>query len=172
MVFHETVFQDGAGRFCRLGALGCGGVLALLAVVGIAAEHAEPELPAGNSVLRIRLQGSLVERSKPTLASLFGNDEDYEYGLDDLLTAVREAETDKNIKGILIEPGAFSGALPASASSAMPFSISANLRASLSMLIRALLAGRLLSGLGGRFGVPQPRWRGRFPRPGLPLFFL
>lgn len=95
--------------FVGLALLGVVGVLALLAVVGIAAEHAEPELPAGNSVLRIRLQGSLVERSKPTLASLFGNDEDYEYGLDDLLTAVREAETDKNIKGILIEPGAFSG---------------------------------------------------------------
>lgn len=61
-----------------------------------------------NSVLRLRLQGTIQERSEESIYSYFGEEYEAMYGLDDIVASIRKAAGDENIKGILIEPGAFS----------------------------------------------------------------
>lgn len=64
-----------------------------------------PVLP--NSVLSIRLEGNLVDRSQNDVWSLFSSDESIAVGLDDLLAAIEEAKNDENIKCISLSAGLF-----------------------------------------------------------------
>ncbi len=91
----------------------CVGVLvSLFSVILIASvassSDSKPSVKDG-SVLRISLSGSLNERSAPNpFASLLGNDIVSNQGLDDLLTAIKEAKKNDKISGIYLEAGAFS----------------------------------------------------------------
>lgn len=63
------------------------------------------------SVLYLPLKGVLDERSQQTFYQMLGRedlDNDYSCGLDDLLKAIEGAREDPNIKGIYLQPGAFS----------------------------------------------------------------
>ena len=56
-----------------------------------------------NSILKLDLNGSLVERSGEDLWAILMGDESAAYGLDDLLASIRKAKENENIKGIYIE---------------------------------------------------------------------
>lgn len=56
-----------------------------------------------NSILKLDLNGSLVERSGEDPWAILMGDEAAVYGLDDLLASIRKAKENENIKGIYIE---------------------------------------------------------------------
>ncbi|HIY89045.1 MAG TPA: signal peptide peptidase SppA [Candidatus Bacteroides pullicola] len=56
-----------------------------------------------NSILKLDLNGSLVERSGEDPWAILMGDESAAYGLDDLLASIRKAKENENIKGIYIE---------------------------------------------------------------------
>lgn len=58
-------------------------------------------------VLHLRLEGALDERSSNNMYAKLGLQQ-YNQGLDDILLAIQTAKTDDNIKGVFLEPGAFS----------------------------------------------------------------
>lgn len=62
-----------------------------------------------NSVLHLRMEGSLQERSQKSLSSLFQMQEELDLGLDEILCAIEAAKTNDNIKGIVISCGLFDG---------------------------------------------------------------
>lgn len=69
-------------------------------------------LPSGPSendkpILHIKLEGIVDERSSESTLAFLGQD-GYSLGLDDILFAIKSAETDDCIKGIFLEPGAVS----------------------------------------------------------------
>lgn len=87
-------------------------LMSVLTIVGMTAQST-PSVP-DDAVLVIRLNGSLVERSKENpLADILGNNALEEQGLDDMLKAIRTAKTNDKVKGIYIESGLFGGASPA-----------------------------------------------------------
>ena len=56
-----------------------------------------------NSILKLDLNGSLVERGGEDPWTILMGDETSAYGLDDLLASIRKAKENENIKGIYIE---------------------------------------------------------------------
>ena len=56
-----------------------------------------------NSILKLDLNGSLVERGGEAPWAILMGDETSAYGLDDLLASIRKAKENENIKGIYIE---------------------------------------------------------------------
>ena len=65
---------------------------------------ADTETPVKkNSIMKLHLQGSLSERSQENPFALFLGDEYDSYGLDDILSAIKKAKENENIKGIYIE---------------------------------------------------------------------
>ena len=74
----------------------------------MASGESAPQLKEG-TVLRIPLKGTIQERAQSNpLADLLGKDEMSVTGLDDLLTAIKEAKTNDKIKGIYLEGGMLS----------------------------------------------------------------
>ena len=84
-------------------------LLSLLMVFSIAlADSGKPTVQDG-SVLRISLSGMVKERAADNpFASILGNDNVKEQGLDDLLLAIKEAKTNPAIRGIYLEGGVLS----------------------------------------------------------------
>ncbi len=70
----------------------------------------EKQSVSDNSILRIELTGTVVDRSTPSnpLNQLLGSSEASSQGLDVLIDAIKTAKSDKRIKGIYIEGGAMS----------------------------------------------------------------
>lgn len=70
----------------------------------------EKQSVSDNSILRIELTGTVVDRSTPSnpLNQLLGRSEASSQGLDVLIDAIKTAKSDKRIKGIYIEGGAMS----------------------------------------------------------------
>jgi protease-4 len=67
-----------------------------------------------NTVLTLKLEGTLSERVQPnSLMDILGQNTDTELGLDDILSSIKKAKENDNIKGIYINAGAFMAA-PAS----------------------------------------------------------
>lgn len=61
-----------------------------------------------NTVLTIRLEGTLSDRSNPNpLYELFGISQNDQMGLDDILSSIKKAKENDKIKGIYINAGAF-----------------------------------------------------------------
>ena len=91
------------------------GILGAISLVGLAAKNAGSTQVEENSVYTLSLSGIMEERvaSNP-IAELTGQ-VSANLGLDDVLSAIRKAKEDENIKGIYIEAGAFSIDTPASA---------------------------------------------------------
>jgi protease IV len=86
-------------------------------VGGIAATSSEETTIKVNSVFVIDLSGQIVERSEDNpFASLMGKyaDKTSETGLNDLLSAIKKAKNNENIKGIYLEGGTLA-ASPATA---------------------------------------------------------
>ena len=70
----------------------------------------EKQSVSDNSILRIKLNGTIVDRSAPDspLNQLLGRPNTSSQGLDVLIDAIKTAKDDKRIKGIYIEGGAMS----------------------------------------------------------------
>lgn len=61
-----------------------------------------------NTVLTLKLEGTLSERVEPnSFLDLIGQNTDLEIGLDDILSSIKKAKENDNIKGIYINAGAF-----------------------------------------------------------------
>lgn len=83
------------------------GFFMVVSLVGMALSQSETAPVADNSVLVLRLTGSLSERANDdVLASLFG-DQIPKLGLATMTEAIRQAKESDKVKGIYIEAGAF-----------------------------------------------------------------
>lgn len=83
------------------------GFFMVVSLVGMALSQSETAPVADNSVLVLRLTGSLSERANDdVLASLFG-DRIPKLGLVTMTEAIRQAKESDKVKGIYIEAGAF-----------------------------------------------------------------
>lgn len=90
------------------------GILSIISLVGLAASSASSTNVEENSVFALSLSGQLQERSDSNpLAELTGQVGE-SLGLDDILSAIRKAKENDDIKGIYIEAGIFTGDSPAS----------------------------------------------------------
>lgn len=83
------------------------GFFMMVSLVGMALSQSETAPVADNSVLVLRLTGSLSERANDdVLASMFG-DRIPKLGLATMTEAIRQAKESDKVKGIYIEAGAF-----------------------------------------------------------------
>lgn len=88
-------------------------VSSVVMLVGMSMQTSTVPVP-DNAVLTLCLNGSIVERAEENpFARIFGNSAMEELGLDDMLSAVRNAKENDKVKGIYIEAGMLSGATPA-----------------------------------------------------------
>ncbi len=94
-----------------------GGILFVISIVGMLSSGEAKVKAPKDAVFVLKLNGMVNERSEGDnpLASLLGMADMDEMGLDDLLTAIRRARDEENIKGIYIEGGATVFDAPASA---------------------------------------------------------
>ena len=101
---------------CVLGVVIAGLVLPIVGIAviaGIAAPAGNGEIEK-NSVLFLDLNGTIEERAEENPFSSMMNDEFKTYGLDEILSAIKEAKRNENIKGIYLQAGAIEKASGAS----------------------------------------------------------
>lgn len=97
-----------AGTMIGIAIMGLAGIMLITFIMIASISSIEsPNAVSSNTVLKLRLQGEIEERSKVNVLAMLDNDYDVTLGLDDILASIRSAATDDNIKGILIESGAF-----------------------------------------------------------------
>ena len=90
------------------------GILSVISLVGLAASSASTTQVEENSVFTLMLSGQLDERTAgDPIAQLTGQVSE-NLGLDKIVSAIRKAKLNEDIKGIYIEAGAFSSDAPAS----------------------------------------------------------
>lgn len=82
------------------------GVMAMMSIVGMVASGEATQSVDDNSVLVLNLSGVISERSSSNFLNQLTGGEVSELGLDDILTAIKKAKDNDNIKGIYIEGGA------------------------------------------------------------------
>ena len=89
-------------------------ILSILSLVGMASmSSVKPDIE-DNSVLVIKLNGTISERKQDNpLAFLTSGSMDSGIALDELLTAIKNAKDNENVKGIYIEAGSSVSATPA-----------------------------------------------------------
>lgn len=88
-------------------------VISIVSVAGMVASEGVTSSVEKNSVLRIKLQGEIVDRAGEGSPMDFLNQgEDLTIGLDQALDALKKAAKNKNVKGIYLEGGSFA-AIPA-----------------------------------------------------------
>ena len=81
------------------------GIFSLMSLIGIVASSQTTQTVMDNSVLVLKLSGDIQEQGQDDiLGQLTGNTMNT-IGLDQTLSAIKKAKTNKNIKGIYIEPG-------------------------------------------------------------------
>lgn len=89
------------------------GILAVISLVGMAAAGASDTIVPDKSVFTLMLSGQMEERTESNpLAELTGQVSE-NLGLDDMLSAIRKAKDNDDIKGIYIEAGLFAADAPA-----------------------------------------------------------
>ena len=89
-------------------------ILSIMSLVGMASMGSVTANVKDNSVLVIQLQGGINERSEENpFGELLGNDALSDQGLDDILNAIKKAKNEPKVKGIYLEAGTFTGAMPA-----------------------------------------------------------
>ncbi len=81
------------------------GIVGVVAVAGLVASDESGGPVKDKSILRINLSGTIEEMRKDNPLSLLQDDGSADYGLDELLEAIRKAKTNSKVKGIYIEGG-------------------------------------------------------------------
>ncbi len=88
--------------------------LTITTLIGMAGMQSANTVVNDNSVLVIKMEGSLSERSEDNpLSMILGNSLAEEQSLANILKAIDQAKENDKIKGIYIEAGSFTGAAPA-----------------------------------------------------------
>ena len=84
------------------------GIMFMISIAGIVASGTSGTKAGKNSVFVLKLNGSVSERAEDggPMSLLMGQTEMENMGLDDIVSAIRKAKDEKNIKGIYIEGGA------------------------------------------------------------------
>ena len=89
-------------------------VLGVNAIAGIfASSDANGDIEK-NSVLFLDLNGTIEERAVENPLASIMDDDSKNYGLDDIIAAIKEAKTNKEIVGIYLQAGTVEGASSAS----------------------------------------------------------
>ena len=94
-----------------------GVIIFAVVIMGILASGNKSITAKENTVFVLKLEGSVSERAEDAspLASILGFAATDELGLDEIVSAIKKAKEDKNIKGIYIESGIVEFDSPASA---------------------------------------------------------
>lgn len=77
--------------------------LSILILFGMMSSSGSETMVSENSVMMMKLNGALVERSQENPFSQFLGEEFESYGLDDILTAIKKAKENENIIGIYLQ---------------------------------------------------------------------
>jgi protease-4 len=93
------------------------GIFFMISVVSMVVSDSAPTKVQDNSVFVMKLTGTVNERAEKSnpFTALLGQPELEEQGLDEILTAIRKAKENNNIKGIYIEGGIIAFDSPATA---------------------------------------------------------
>ena len=89
-------------------------IISVISMVGLVASSAGNTKVAENSVFTLMLSGQLDERAADNPLSMLTGQVSDNLGLDDIVSAIKKAKNNKDIKGIYIEAGIFSSDTPAS----------------------------------------------------------
>lgn len=84
------------------------GVLGMMSIVGMVASESTAKDVAKNTVFVINLSGQLEERSADNPIAQILGENTAGMGLDDMLSSIKKAKENENVKGIYIEAGLFS----------------------------------------------------------------
>lgn len=110
--FFKTTFA------CVLGIVIAGLILPIVGIMLIAGIVASSVGGNGeieeNSILFLDLNGAIEERAQENPFASLMNDDFNSYGLDEIIDAIKEAKSNKDIKGIYLQAGAVEGASGAS----------------------------------------------------------
>jgi len=91
------------------------GILFVISLVGLAASSASSVPVEDNSVFTLMLSGQVNERAEEDIMALLNGQVTENIGLDDIITSIKKAKDNEDIKGIYLESGLFSIDTPASA---------------------------------------------------------
>ncbi len=83
------------------------GILGVMSLVGIVASGEQTKNIQDNSVLVVKLSGTMSERAENDIMAEFTGQMGSQIGLDNLLSAIKKAKANESVKGIYIEAGAF-----------------------------------------------------------------
>ena len=90
-------------------------ILGTISLVGLAASSAASTQVEDNSVFALTLSGNVEERTQDNPLAFLSSSVTEELGLEDILSAIKKAKDNDNIKGIYLEAGIFSCDAPATA---------------------------------------------------------
>ncbi len=100
-----------------VGIILCGIIMAVMGIVSVAGIVASENMSSpieDKSILHIKLDGQMEERSNETLMSILDDEGNQTFALEDALNALRKAKENEKILGVYLEAGAL-GATPAMA---------------------------------------------------------
>ena len=89
-------------------------IISAISMVGLVASSAGSTKVAENSVFTLMLSGQLDERTAENPLDMLTGEVSENLGLDDIISAIKKAKDNEDIKGIYIEAGIFSSDTPAS----------------------------------------------------------
>ena len=89
-------------------------IISAISMVGLVASSAGSTKVAENSVFTLMLSGQLDERTAENPLDMLTGQVSENLGLDDIISAIKKAKDNEDIKGIYIEAGIFSSDTPAS----------------------------------------------------------
>ena len=82
------------------------GVIGMMSIIGMIASGNAAQNVEKNSVFVLNLSGTISERGSENPLSMFTGDNSLNSGLNDILSAIKKAKANDDIKGIYIEAGA------------------------------------------------------------------
>lgn len=82
------------------------GVLTMMSIIGMVASSSAAQNVEENSVFVLNLSGAISDQGTDNPLSLFTGDDSQSTGLNNILSAIKKAKTNDDIKGIYIEVGA------------------------------------------------------------------
>ncbi len=83
-------------------------VLGIISMVGMVASSDTETVVKENSIFVLNLEGTLSERVQENPFQKLLGEENQAYGLDDILSSIRKAKDNENIKGIYLQPTSLS----------------------------------------------------------------
>lgn len=82
------------------------GVLTMMSIIGMVASSSAAQNVEENSVFVLNLSGTISDQGTDNPLSLFTGDDSQSTGLNNILSAIKKAKTNDDMKGIYIEAGA------------------------------------------------------------------